>query len=425
MGVSRTPIFYAYLYFRYILIIEVKILRYSFKDILNAAIYENTSVMFVTGKYTIFNNMVADTLKQICIDSEENVNDAILFDDEFGVGTDDKSDTALNNVDFNTFMDVNTVASINGKWFCRTDLSALSKKQKEKLNEYIKNPSDNALLVITSTDWQVFKEYNKNRTLTVSKRSHIMSLGFPNKPILKQIVKQMFESKGLIVDAAAVDLFIIRLSHAYDDYENVINNIKEIHKEGNIDAKLMKGYLKGIENYVIEDYIYELVKPLSSALTNNKKVLRMMMILEEELGAKNLVYQLIKIIDECIEYRILINNGYIPIGIRYFYNDVLKTIPNKEKYKDMQEWQFRKKANLASLTSIKDWQCMRIFLNKAIENVRVSDDVMDMKCQKALYELTTRSVLTDNRIDNILGLDNILDDEIYDIDKVLYEQCDN
>ena len=397
-------------------------MQYSFKDMLNTAIYENTAVMFVVGKYVIFNNMIGDTLKQICIDADVDYESTVSISDEFGLGRDNNDEVWSNTVDFNTFLDVIGVSSINGKWFCRTDLSLLNKKQKERLNEYIKNPSDNGILVITSTDWQVYREYLRNRTLRISKKSHLIQLGFPNRNILKQIVKQMFESKGLEIDAKAVDLFIIRLSQAYDDYDTVIDNISEIHKEGVIDSKLMKDYLKGIENYVISDYVEELMKPLSSDKTNNKKVLRMMTILEDDLGSKNLVYQLLKIIDECIEYRILINNGYIPIGINYFFNDVIKSIPNNEKYKDMQEWQFRKKARLASLTSLKDWEFMKLFLNKAVENVRISDDEMDKKCQKALYEITTRSVLSESRIENIIGMSDSINIEMSKLNRVIYNE---
>lgn len=397
-------------------------MQYSFKDMLNTAIYENTAVMFVVGKYVIFNNMIGDTLKQICIDADVDYESTVSISDEFGLGRDDNDEVWSNTVDFNTFLDVIGVSSINGKWFCRTDLSLLNKKQKERLNEYIKNPSDNGILVITSTDWQVYREYLRNRTLRISKKSHLIQLGFPNRNILKQIVKQMFESKGLEIDTKAVDLFIIRLSQAYDDYDTVIDNISEIHKEGVIDSKLMKDYLKGIENYVISDYVEELMKPLSSDKTNNKKVLRMMIILEDDLGSKNLVYQLLKIIDECIEYRILINNGYIPIGINYFFNDVIKSIPNNEKYKDMQEWQFRKKARLASLTSLKDWEFMKLFLNKAVENVRISDDEMDKKCQKALYEITTRSVLSESRIENIIGMSDSINIEMSKLNRVIYNE---
>ena len=85
---------------------------------------------------------------------------------------------------------------------------------------------------------------------------------------------------------------------AYDKYEEQINNIIDIHKEPILTVKDLKVYMKGIENFIVDDFINELVKPMVSDKTNSKKVLKIMMALEDEFGAKNLVYQLLKKIDE-------------------------------------------------------------------------------------------------------------------------------
>lgn len=399
-------------------------MKYSFKEILNAEIYESTRVMFVLGKYVWFNNMVCDTLKYMCIDQENQFNAAIGIGDEFGVQEDNTGDSLSNSVDFATFMEVIGVSSINGKWYCRTEYSTLTKKQKEQLFKYIKEPSDNGILVITSDDWMQYKDILKNRILSFSKISHVMQLSFPNKQILKGIVAQSFSEKGIEIESAAVDFFIMRMSTAYDKYEEQINTIVDTHKEPVLTAKDLKVYMKGIENFIVDDFISELVKPMVSDKTNSKKVLKIMMALEDEFSAKNLVYQLLKKIDEYIEYRLLINTGYIPIGINYFYKDIIQKLSDPKKYEKVNEWVFRKRAETASLTSLRDWEYMKLILNKAIENVKIPEEELDIKCQKALYELATRSVITPDRLNNVIGVDNILRKKLKELDMVIYSEED-
>lgn len=399
-------------------------MKYSFKEILDAEIYESTRVMFVLGKYTWFNNMVCDTLKSMCINTENEFNASIGIEDEFNIKDSDANESAYNSVDFATFMEVIGVPSINGKWYCRAEFSTLNKKQKETLFKYIKEPSDNGILIITSDDWLQYKDILKNKILLFSKVSNIMQLGFPNKQILKGIVAQSFSEKGIEIESSAVDFFIMRMSSAYDKYEEQINSIIDIHKSSVLTSKDLKVYMKGIEKFIIDDFVSELLKPMVSDKTNSKKVLKIMMTLEDELGAKNLVYQLLKKIEEYIEFRLLINTGYIPIGINYFYKDIIKSLPDSKKYEKMNEWVFRKRAETASLTSLRDWEYMKLILNKAVENIEITDAELNIKCQKALYELATRSVLTPDRINNIIGIDNVLRKKLKELDMVVYSEED-
>lgn len=395
-------------------------MKYGFKDILNAEIYESTQVMFILGQYPWFNNMVCDTLKSMCVQDNQDYGTEVI--EEFGLDTDDSDDSSVSSVDFATFLEVIGVTSVNGKWFCRTDYSLLNTKQKEALNNYIRKPSENGILIIVSTDWRQFREILRNRVLNVSKSVHVMQLSWPNRSVLKGIVAQSFEEKGIQADSSAVGFFIMRMSNAYDKYESQIDSIVDMHKGDRLTSKDLKVYMKGIENFIVDDYIKELVKPLQNANTNSKKVFKIMIALEDEFGAKNLVYQLLKKINEYIDFRILINNGYIPIGINYFYNDIIENIPNKDKYSKMNEWSFRNKANIASLTSLRDWEYMKLILSKAVENVKLPPDVMDEKCQRALYDISTRSVMTADRLNNVVGFDNVLNKQFIEINKIIYDE---
>lgn len=398
-------------------------MKYTFKEMLNADIYESTKVMFVLGQYMLFNNLVCDELKAMCMEDNPvtlNINDEISG--EFGLETDNESSTS-NSVDFNTFMEVVTVPSINGKWYCKVDLASLNKKQKDQLFNYIKSPTDNGILVVSSNDWKVYKDVLKNRVLSFSKVSHIMQLSFPSKDVLKVIVQQLFADKGIDIQPPAIEYFILRMSSAYDKYEGVIDTIVTNHKSTTLELSDIKNYMSGIENFILNDLVMQLPKPMTSDKTNSKKILKILMYLEEEFTAKGILYKLLNIINECIEFRVLINSGKIPMGINYFYKDVIDSLGGeKSKYGKMKEWTFRNKANLASQTSLRDWVYMRLILQKAIDDIKVSDAEMDAKCQKALYELCTRSVLHPDRIDNIIGVKDILDKTMEDVNHIVYSE---
>lgn len=404
---------------------------YSFNDILSQEIYESAYVMVVVGKYTIFNNMVCDTLKAVCKNGsvqEQPYNKSI--DKEFGIQDAAIEEDLLNAVDFSTFMQVIGVASINGKWYCRVELSTLTKKQLEQFNNYIKNPSENGILVVVSTEWKDYRYILKNRSLRSGKHVHLMELSFPNKNILKTIVNQMFADKGLKITISAIEFFMTRMGSAYDKYDETIEMIADQKPDSEVTVAMLTDYMKGIEYFDINDFMDYLVKPMSSDKTNGKKILKIMMALESELGAKQLVYSTLKKIDENIEYRILINKGIIPIGIHYFYKDVIDDVINYygkdtdkgKAFDKINEWSFRRKAIMASLTSLRDWQYMHMILESAIGNNKVSEAEMDMKCQKALYELCTRSVLTESRINNILDIENVFDDQLNKIDSYIYKE---
>ena len=212
-------------------------MRYTFKDILDENMYSNTRVMFILGKYPWFNNMVIDTLKAHCtsnygsigaigLDMGELVgSESVSISDEFG--TSNKDDKGSGLIDFNTFMDVSNVANIHGKWFCKCDLNSLSKKQKEKLWKYIKEPSINGILVIECTEWTLYREVHKNRILGFSQYSHSIELDFPTRKELADIVKQSFDYRDLGITQEAVDIFLTKMNKSYSEYEEMIEQLQK------------------------------------------------------------------------------------------------------------------------------------------------------------------------------------------------------
>jgi hypothetical protein len=51
----------------------------------------------------------------------------------------------------------------------------------------------------------------------------------------------------------------------------------------------------------------------------------------------------------------------------------------------------------------------------------VSADEMENQCKRALYDISTRNRLSGDRINNLIGIENIFDKDIYNIDRVVYK----
>ena len=415
-------------------------MKYTFDNILDSEIYDSAAVMFVLGPYELFNSLVIDTLKDRCsiddteIDSSEN-------DAEFGLAGDESIGFKTNTLDLATFLDIVSVPSLNGKWYCRVDYGTLPAPQKDKILKYIKHPSHNGVLVVSSLEYKDYRTLLNNKVIAISEDVHSVSLSFPKRNMVKTIVANIFLENNIIISKKALDYFLTRMSTEYNEYQQVIDTIINNHmKPEDIDNKeatykleldVIKDDLSGVENYNINDFLVELTKPLSSGKTNNKKVIRMLSILEEQIGVKETFNKTRKFIDEEIEFRILINKGIIPIRIDYFMSDIVKMldkmIPKEqreenEQYKrltSMNEWQFRNKAMIAAQTSLKDWLYMKMILQSAYKNSSGYGDETSYK--RALYDVVTRSTLSGNRINNIVGLDDILKKDLRRIDRILYQ----
>ena len=386
-------------------------MKYTFLDILESRIFDETKVMFVTGPYNLFNNMVTDELKSRCRPDVE-----IEIDDEtlsmFGIEKDETSDIS-NKVDFDTFMEVNGVANVNGKWFCRVDLKSLSKKQRDALNDYIKSPSDNGILVVTSTDYRDYAFYLKSKLIANSKSTHLIQLSWPNKRILEQIVIALFNERRIEINVSSAKFFILRMSNSYDDYEETIDKIAQNIPEGKLEYNDLQEQMKGIENYVIEDFIELLLEPLANDKTTSKKIYKMLAALMDEFGARKLTSSIISIARDSLEFRQFINDGYIPVNIYYSFKEVQKSIGDKSSISKLSEFQFRKKAKLASKTSLLDWQYIILILSNV-------NKFSDESYEKALYTLVSRSVLSESRLNNDIGVENILIDDISSINSIKY-----
>ena len=238
---------------------------YKFDSILVEDIYLRSRVFIAVGKYSIFNNMTVDTLKGFLRSSSAVNSDAVALADDFGIEEDSTSGNGINSVTLEQFLELVYTPSVIGKWYCQIDWGYLSKKNKERVLKYFKDPNENGVLVITSTDWKVYRELLNNKVIRQSMKTNLLQLSFPDRKTLKAVVKQLFESKNIILDNGALELFINRMSSAYDKYEETIEKIAEgfgdKHSDVAVKASDMKVYMKGIENFVLDDFIRALTKP--------------------------------------------------------------------------------------------------------------------------------------------------------------------
>lgn len=390
-------------------------MKYTFKDIENQEMYESTMVIVVAGQYNIFNNIVADELKDRCRSRDSfEVDDDLLG--EFSIDSKETSNISVSNVvDFKTFMDVINIPNINGKWFCSVQLELLSKKQIETMDKYLKNPSNNGILVIISHEFKDFKKYLRNKALLLGKNSHIIQLGFPNKNVLTQIVKKLFKNRNVEIDTRSSQLFVMRMSNAYDDYEKIIDKICLDRNGSKLAYEDLQLELKGIDNYILDDFIEGLLRPVKSDKISTKRLIyRMLGSLINEMGAVKLVSKVKYKVDDYIAFRIAINSGIIPVKVKFSVPEAKSKLGEGHKLYKIPDFRFRKMATIASLTSLKDWVYMKMILN----SVKRSYDTAEN--ERALYVLIHRAVLSQSRLNNNLGIENVLNNDIKKLDNVGY-----
>lgn len=373
-------------------------MNYTFKDFHSKELFsENLRVLIVAGSYSIFNNMVCDKVRAMCKGSDTPMDKSLLA--EFGIDADEVSTANQNILDIETFKTSIGVTPYSGKWYCNTPLNALNSKQKEWVKNYIKNPSSNGILVLQSTEYREFAEYLRDKDLNTSKVSHIIQLSFPDREILKNIIKDKFSQNGINIQQPEIETFMFRMSIAYDDYDSVITNISVEFSDGHtLTKKELLNSLHGINNCVIDDFIEKLLVPFKTDTpTSRKAIFHMLGALTEEYGADSLCRKLLKQIEIYIEFRQQINKGNIPVLVRYSVKEARERIGENSILSKVSDFRFRKMAFTASRTTLRDWVYMKMILSNT---TRFSS----RSYEEALYRLTVRSTLTQSTLN--LGINS-------------------
>lgn len=390
-------------------------MKYSFKDIENQAMYDTAQVLFITGPYNIFNNIVSDKLRFMCkgsLELGEEDNEVLR---EFNMSAFDDG-VLSNTIDFQTFIDVVKMPAVTGKWFCSVDYKMLTKKQRDMLDKFYKRPSENGVLVVSLSEFNDYKYFLKNRIIASSVHSHLIQLSFPNRRGLVDIVTNMLNERDVKVVQKAAELFVLRMSSSYDDYEEVIDRISLDNKGNTLTYEDMVNQLKGIENYVLDDFLFQLTAPIrSKKIVATRKIYRMEAAMLQEFGARKLVTKLKYKVEDLIEMRMLINKGIIPIRVKYSVEEAKKRMGENNRLNKLSEFSFRKTATLASKTSLKDWILIKMILNSVDSNKSP-----DSEFERVLHIIINRSVLPEIRIKNDIGVANIINEGLFDINSRQY-----
>lgn len=373
---------------------------YNFSDIYNNELYNKSKVLLVTGQYPIFNDIVIDNIKDCCRVSSDNIDTEMLS--EFGY-TDNTAETALNKVEYNEFFTVINRQPMNGKWFCMVQLTELSKKQIEQLQKYYKKPSDNGVLVVNMLDYKQYNKFIRDTAVKHSKDTNLIKLSFPDKTTLTKIIKNKL--KGIKIEPKAIALFIVRVGTDYNTYNSLLDSIRLRYEI--ITYKDMLLELRGIDNYVIDDFVQRLSIPLKNKeVSKRKKIYTIQKALINDMGYIKLINKLRIKIKDLIEMRILINNGMIPLSIELSSREIKKIkggLSEKHRLKKTSEYTFKCLSVIANKYTLRDLVIMLMILNN------INNRFNEFEYAKALNTLVNRTALSKDRLLNDIDIHNTLD----------------
>ena len=372
-----------------------------FKDILNEELLNNASVVFIFGDKPLFNNLISDKCRKKCENVHSEFEDSLI--EEFS--TEGKERVSINKVGIEQFKEVCYMPSLAGTWYCKMMLKELTEKDLVWLKKYIKNPSDSAILVIESTEYKEYRSWLKNRAIEFNKKVHIYQLSFPTRKELETIVIDKFRDRRVIVDKEAAQLVGIAHDIAkemsdeelIDEYENnelyeeTISNLvgdrdKERVEEWNLN--MMKGMMSNIQHYNLDMLVGEILKGTSAKAPSGRvKVMKLLKYLEDEYGCSTLVSKIDNELNELIKYRTWINEGRIPVGIKYSVEEVKNKID-----KNINIVTFKRRTNMASMVSLNDMILVKLIIGKLRYNP-----------ERCLFVIVCRYTLGEQNIKEIIA----------------------
>ncbi len=400
---------------------------YKFNDIYNNEMYKTANVLLILGSYDIFNNIVIDECRKRCIPENDNISTSFLESIAKDLpmrNSDSYSDSSMNILEFKEFMELNRAYPLEGRWFCNIDYSILKEKEKDSLKEYIKHSNETGLLVVNIREFKEYRDFLKSRTIQNSKVSHMIQLSFPSKNMLMEILNSEFRKNKVIVSDKALKLFILRLSNEYNSYNDVIQDIIEKYSGMSMGYDDMLTALEGIDNYVLDDFLAEITKGVrNDKFRKNRKIYKMYKSLLDSMSAKDIVNKLKYKVDMMLELRMAINDGILPILVRYGSKEIQDKLPEGSKSKSLSTYAFKKYAKIASLTTLKDWYYIKMILNGNSSDVSYNND--DYGYRHILLSIMHRTTFSPNRLLNNLGIINVIDEELYDLNTVFYNPSIN
>ena len=311
-------------------------------------------VYILAGETNIFANAIASTQRNKCRGELANIKISEDLLREFGLPVDADANSAEVSADFNQFCSVAYSPSITGKWFCSVEYEQLDANKLKKLNEYMSNPSQYAVLVVYMRDFRQFMKLQKDPKIKRNSKIAYINLSYPPTAFLKSFVSSLFKGRGQTINNDARELFIAKLGNHYDDYSFMADKFY-MYTDTAITYQDVASVLKDVENYVLDDFMLELTKVISKDTKTNKKIYKIVRSLLSEMDINKLLSMIhYKAVDLC-NIRLYINKGYIPIGFQYSVAEVQERLPENSRLKTMSKHTFSKLVSIASRSSLQDW----------------------------------------------------------------------
>ena len=111
-------------------------------------------------------------------------------------------------------------------WWVKINADRLTTPQQKRIAEYIKNPSEHALMIINSMDYRYRRSLMKNRTVARSDSCAWIDFEYPGYSFLTQYVEG--ELKGKTIERRAAHLFIKYISDNYDEYPTYLELLNSL-----------------------------------------------------------------------------------------------------------------------------------------------------------------------------------------------------
>lgn len=385
---------------------------YRFDELMQDATYTNNCVIFACGSHPLFTSIAVDRAKELC-KADFEMEDIETSENEFGTVYEQKAEK-ITSLSFDNFLEyVRTPSIFGGRWTASALYSTLNKAQKDAMWAYARKPNRNGLLVIIVDNYKDIRDVRGSSVARNSKEVACLNIEYPSREGLQRIVNELFEEHGLKVDERANKFFISRMSIYYDEYSEVISEISCSYPAGTeFDLYKMRDAMKGKENYIFDDFLQELVKPCSG--NKRCKVYKMANSLIEAYGSAGLRRRLLKNIDTLLRYRVAINEGKISVLARINVAESKRQLGDRHPLCKDNDINFRKRAYLASKTSLKDWLFMKLLL------LNVHTEYDEVQCERAILAMINRWSLCNDRLMNALGVKDTLREGLVELNQLQY-----
>ena len=378
--------------------------------------YTESRVVITLGSYPIFNNIVADRIKESAVPPFLHPSLSSDFEDDFVVS---KGTESLNSLSLDEFIRNKDTYPIIGKWYSLVNYDSLSDKHKTFIFDYISKTSDSGILVVNCDNFKEYKKFKFNNIIKNSKTVNLIDLSFPDRTTLKSVILDLLakfnNGHKIKVSEKALDLFIMRLGSDYNSYYGILQEIANDFKSTEVGYDDMLSYIKNIDNYNIDEFIERLVTTkVKDKFVTTRKVYKAYYSLCEDIGIKKLISRLTYKIEDIIEMRYLINTGKVPILVRYGAKSIQDTLDDTSKLKKLSSFSFKKLAKLASLTSLRDWFYIKMIISKYNIN-----KITDIQGEQVIHSIIHRGAFSSNRINNDIAILNDIGN-LYEINKLGY-----